>query len=84
MRTLKLIALAITLLALASACGAEPKANAGFTTITPATLTANDQVAAPTGLVVLSLTGKIGATNAPGRLDFDMDAREAGHDRVHG
>ena len=76
MRTLKLITLTLILLALASACGAEPKANAGFTTIAPATLTANDQVAPPSGPVVLSLTGKVGATNGPGRLDFDMETLE--------
>ena len=66
MRTLQLMALAVLLLALASACGAEPKATSGYTTITTATLTPNDQVAQPTGPVVLSLTGKIGTTNEPG------------------
>jgi hypothetical protein len=76
MRTLQLIALAILLLALSSACGAEPQATAGFTTITTATLTPNDQIAQPTGPVVLSLSGKIGTTNSPGRLDFDMETLE--------
>ena len=75
MRTFQLIALAMLLLALVSACGAEPKAT-GFTTITPATLTSNDQIAQPTGPVVLSLTGKIGTTNGPDRLDFDMETLE--------
>ena len=76
MRTLQLFALAILLLVSVSACGAEPKATAGFTTITAATLTPNDQIAEPTGPVVLSLTGKIGTTNSPGRLDFDMETLE--------
>jgi hypothetical protein len=76
MRAFQLFTLAILLLALVSACGAEPKATAGFTTVTTATLTPNDQVAQPTGPVVLSLTGKIGTTNGPGRLDFDMETLE--------
>src|SRR5215212_1333736 len=75
MHTRQVIALAILLFAFASACGAEPKAT-GFTNITAATLTPNDQIAQPTGPVVLSLTGKIGTTNSPGRLDFDMETLE--------
>jgi hypothetical protein len=76
MRTLKLITIGMLFLTLAAACGAEPKADLGFTTITPATLTPNDTIAQPAGAVVLSLTGKIATTNAPGRLDFDMDTLE--------
>ena len=60
------VVLAILLLALALACGAGPKATAGFTTITPATLGQTIRSARPTGPVVLSLTGKIGATEQHG------------------
>src|SRR4029434_10004736 len=76
MRTLQLFALAILLLVYVSACGAKSRATAGFTTITAATLTPNDQIAEPTGPVVLSLTGKIGTTNSPGRVDFDLETLE--------
>jgi hypothetical protein len=76
MRTLKLIAIGTLLLTLLLACGAEPKVDAGFTTITAGTIAPNDTIALPSGPVVLSLTGKIGVTNVTGRLDLDMDTLE--------
>src|SRR5262245_25954864 len=76
MRTLKLIAIGILLLTLLSACGTQPYTEAGFTTVTAGTIAPNDTIAPPSGPVVLSLTGKIGATNAAGRLDLDMDTLE--------
>jgi hypothetical protein len=76
MRTRRVIALIVLLLAFASACGAEPPATAGYTIVTAATLTPTDHVSQPIGPIVLSLTGKIGTTNSSGRLDFDMETLE--------
>jgi hypothetical protein len=76
MRTLKLIAIGVLLLTFLSACGVQPTTEAGFTTVTAGTIAPNDTIAPPSGPVVLSLTGKIGVTNAAGRLDLDMDTLE--------
>jgi len=77
MSRLKLLAIGALLLALISACGAvSNNAAAGFTTITASSIAPNDSIAAPSGPVVLSLSGKIGLTNAAGRLDLDMDTLE--------
>ncbi len=70
----------ITLIAMASllllSCGMTGGNAAAYRTVTPGTLTPNDPIPAPTGPVVLTLTGTIGATNGSNRLDFDMDALE--------
>lgn len=76
MRPFKLIAIALLLLPLLPACGATPQTHAGYTTVTTGTITPNEQIAPPSGPVVLSLTGKIGLTNAEGRLDFDLETLE--------
>lgn len=58
-----------------SACGAGESASS-YTIVTPGTLKPGDVVPAPTGPVVLSLTGKIGVTNVNDRLDFDLPTLE--------
>jgi hypothetical protein len=76
MSTLKRIALGVLLLTLLIACGAETGTRSAYTTISTGTLTPSDSIAPPAGPVVLSLTGKIGVTNAEGRLDLDMNTLE--------
>jgi hypothetical protein len=52
--------------------GALPLSVAGV----PLTSIATDGLAPPRGRVVLTVTGAIGNTNAPGRADFDLDMLE--------
>ena len=73
---LKLLAVGAVLIALLSACGTQPSADTRFTTITASTIAPGSPIAAPSGPVVLSLSGKIGVTNAASQLDFDMDTLE--------
>lgn len=44
--------------------------------MTPGTLKPSAVIPAPTGDVILSLTGKIGVTNVSNRLDFDLPTLE--------
>lgn len=73
----KLLIISIFVCLCLSACGAASNsANPGFTIITAGTLSPSESIAAPSGPVVLSLSGKIGVTNAADRLDFDMETLE--------
>jgi hypothetical protein len=73
----KLVIIGVFLCVCLSACGtASNSTTPGYTTISAGTLTPNDSIAAPSGPIVLSLSGKIGVTNTANRLDLDMETLE--------
>jgi hypothetical protein len=68
--------------ALLAACGGDdtsnaPEDSAAYTVVREATLTPGDTIPAPTGDVVLTITGAISTTNVDDTLAFDMDLLES-------
>jgi hypothetical protein len=72
----------LTTAALLVGCGGDDRSDtseesAAYTVVRAATLSPGDSVPAPTGDVVLTITGAIGTTNADGALEFDMELLES-------
>ncbi len=69
-----LAAMLITALAVAACGGGSPSAS--YETVAPATITPGDAIPAPTGEVILTLSGDIGITNSGDTLELDMSTLE--------
>lgn len=69
-----LAAILVTAVAIV-ACGSS-SSSASYETVTPASITAGDVIPAPTGEVILTIFGDIGATNSGDMLELDMRTLE--------
>ncbi len=58
------------------ACGTAPATDAGYRVVQAGSIQPGDTLSPPAGTVILTLTGKIGVTNAADRLEFDMETLE--------
>lgn len=80
-RSTALAAITIALCILATACTTAtdpgPVADRGYERITEAAIGPGEAIPAPTGDVVLTITGAITTTNVDGALAFDMDTLES-------
>ncbi len=66
------------LLLVAAACGSSaPTTKTVYTEVTKGTLKAGDKIPAPTGDVILTVTGKIGTTNSNGAIKMDLATIES-------
>lgn len=73
------LAVLIALTALLGACGSdsEPAETAAYSSVAAATISAGDAVPAPTGDVILTISGDISNPNVGDTLQFDMETLEA-------